>query len=267
MSSSMMMVMVIGSVGIGVMCMSSVSGYLLLGTNMGCQLFPEFLCGSATGATGGTGGDTGTSGPPVDCSAQAKESCTGIRGKERDTCISKAKKACVASGGSSSTTGSPDDTGGGPISSLYGGSGGSSQYNVQCPSGTYMKGWTVDARLVGPHVTGQRHRRVQKFEIQCSDGKWRDAAPGDGKGDYVQVGCSGHMTGAAAWVSPDNKVIQRMWPTCDANSTVTQNSTKSYLYGDPIGTRNQFDCPAGQKLVGVSGWYGTDLDSVKFYCK
>lgn len=104
-SSSTMVVLVMGVMCMGAMCMSSVGGgYLFYNSNMLCQLLPE-LCSTPANQTTpstDTSGITGTGAPvntgmtQADCTATAKDKCTGTKGKKRESCISKERKKCTA---------------------------------------------------------------------------------------------------------------------------------------------------------------------------
>lgn len=256
---------IVGVLGLGISGMVFSSSLLAFTQkDMICQYLPE-LCGMISTTPGSDPTVTGTPSATLDCTSKARAECEGKRGKERDRCIGNSKKACLGTSSTSAATGDATVDENVPSESpVYGGSGGSSQYNVQCPSGSYIKQFGIAKRDVG--VSPNRNARVVGVQLQCSDGSWKVAAPPQGE-EWSLVGCSGYMTGATAW--DDGKIVQRIWPSCDGRSTLSRNrdSKRDTMYGSAVGKKNVFECPPGKKLAGISGWSGRDLDSVKFYCK
>jgi len=100
----MMIVLVIGVMGMGAMCMSSCSAaYMTWENGMLCEWAPDLQLGCPTLTTTGppttTTTTTTTDTPaPTDCTAQARTKCADKKGKEREKCISTEKKACTGLG-------------------------------------------------------------------------------------------------------------------------------------------------------------------------
>lgn len=68
--------------------------------------FLSDLLGNINPSTPGasSAGPPGPAPTPDQCTAQARTACEGKRGKERETCISSAKRTCLASGTSTATS-------------------------------------------------------------------------------------------------------------------------------------------------------------------
>lgn len=156
------------------------------------------------------------------------------------------------------------------ISSSYGGGGGSAPYTAKCTGDKIVKQILVTEAVVG--TLPNRHGRVADIGILCTDDKkvW-GKMPGKTQ-DATSLSCdSKGMSGVQLWTTG---VVQKVWPTCvNGNEPTAKKGGKIVdagdggSTGDKIGTVNTYNCPSGKKLVGISGIYGSHVDSIKFHCK
>lgn len=142
-------------------------------------------------------------------------------------------------------------------SPTYGGGGGQYQGTFTCPDGQFVTALDIDLDGVGP--AGKKSARVQGFQVSCNKGaKQTIGQLENNQNNWHNTSCASGMSGVNVW--DNGKIIQRLQPMC-------ANGKPGEGHGASIGNMNTWSCGAGQKVVGVSGRYGADFDSVSFLCK
>jgi hypothetical protein len=122
---------------------------------------------------------------------------------------------------------------------VFGDSGTGSSFNFACPAGAYIIAFS-----------GRAGGRMDAIGITCSDGTSRGPAGGSGGSAVSASPCSDGY-----WRVEVKFVTDYEWNSIGGIS-LPCGTAQSSIMGYTSGTISAFDCPAGQKLNGVTGTEG-----------